>query len=475
MLRYPIIFLWVLINSGVVAQPTPELIFPDSLPEQPPFKLFRAEENYDYLRDKANKQYEEDYVDAIKFIGLNASNSINLSFGGEIRFRVEDFTNRNWEEEDVTFYSQRIALHSNLNLGKYVRFFGEFYHGMVSLEEAEFAQSDRLDWHQGFLEIKIPVDKKRLSLRFGRQEMAFGATRLVGIREGPNIRRSFDMGRVIFQSPLSKVEVFYGQEVRPLFGAFDNEFSLFNEEAQNPKLWGVYSQFALKNDAGKTELYYLGFESPQSFFNDATGQDKRHTLGIRRFGKIENRFRYNTELMLQFGETGGKNSTSWAFETDWHYILSPNNWRPELGLKLDILSGDQTHGDDKIQTFNPMFTNPGYFSLAGIIAPVNLIEFHPSISIQPLEKLKLYLEWTSFFRHSKQDGIYAPPRFLRREGQQSNERFIGNQLGAKISYEFDRHFDLDLDFSYFIAGSFLESTGSHLNMMHIAPALSYKF
>ena len=174
------------------------------------------------------------------------------------------------------------------------------------MEQEQFTQSDQLDWHQGFVEAKIPLENKRLSLRFGRQEMAFGATRLVGIREGPNIRRSFDMGRAIFTTSRSKIEVFYGKEVRPLFETFDNEFSLFSSNAQNPKLWGIYSQFAFKNDFGKTEIYYLGFESSQSFFNDAMGEDERHTIGIRRFGKLGKNLRYNTELMYQFGETGEK-------------------------------------------------------------------------------------------------------------------------------------------------------------------------
>lgn len=443
--------------------------------EPPAFKLFRAEENYDYLKDKENNPYKEDYLDAIKFIGLNTAKDINLRFGGEIRPRVEHFTNRNWEDDDETFYSQRIALHSNLNITQYVRLFGELYHGLVSSEEEEFAQSDQLDWHQGFLEIKLPIDKNRLSFRFGRQEMAFGATRLVGIREGPNIRRSFDMGRAIFQTNRSKTEVFYGNEVSPSFEVFDNEFSLFDADAQNPRLWGIYSQFAFKNDFGKTEVYYLGFDTPQSFFNDAVGEDIRHTLGIRRFGTIGKKLRYNTELMVQFGETAGKTTTAWAFETDWHYKFNDIDWQPELGLKLDILSGDRTNGDDNIQTFNPMFTNPGYFSLAGVIAPVNLIEFHPSIAIHPIEKLKIYLEWASFFRYSINDGVYAPPRFLNLAGQQTDERFIGNQLGFQIDYELDRHFGLALDFSYFIIGGFLESTGNDCNMMHIAPTLSYKF
>ncbi len=470
-----IIFLLVAFNAGVVAQTAPALALQDSLLEQPPFKLLRAEENYEYLKAREKGFYKADYLDAIKFIGLNASESINISFGGEIRLRMERFSNRNWEDKDETFYSHRLALHSNLNLTKHLRFFGELYHGLVSLEEEEFAQSDQLDWHQGFLEIKILTEKNQLNLRFGRQEMSFGATRLIGIREGPNIRRSFDIGRVIYQTARSKSEMFYGKEVRPQFEIFDNNFSIFNSNTQNPKLWGIYSQFALKNDFGKMEIYYLGFESPQSFFNDANGKDERHTLGVRRFGKIGRKLRYNTELMFQFGETGEKNAIGWALETDWHYQFINKKWRPELGLKLDILSGDKTFSDNTIQTFNPMFTNPGYFSLAGIIAPVNLIEFHPSFSFRPTERLNIYLEWAFFFRYSKNDGIYAPTRFLRREGQQANERFIGNQLGFKIAYEIDRHFSFDFDYSYFIAGSFLESTGSHLNTMHIAPTITFKY
>ena len=128
-----IIGLLLAINSGAFAQTAPELTLQDSLSEQPAFKLLRAEEDYDYLKVRASRHYQKDYLDAIKFIGLNASKNINLRFGGEVRLRVEDFTNRNWEAEDKTFYSHRIAFHSNLNITRYFRFFGEIYHGLISL------------------------------------------------------------------------------------------------------------------------------------------------------------------------------------------------------------------------------------------------------------------------------------------------------------------------------------------------------
>ena len=298
-------------------------------PKPPDFKLFRAEENYSYLKHKEINPYETDYLDVIKFIPLGNKN--NASLGGEIRPRIEYFNNRNWTEEDEIFYSQRLSLHANVFLTKYVQIFGELYHGFVSREEKESTQSDQLDLHQGFIALKIPInDKQNLDIRFGRQEMALGSARLLGLREGPNIRRTYDMGRVIYYQKSIKIEVFYGKEVKAEFGVFDNEFNLFNNSSMNPELWGLYSQFEIKNDIGKNELYYLGFRSPTSFYNDATGEDKRHTIGLRRFGNIGKSWRYNTEIIGQFGETGGKNVTAWAFETDWHYVFYKMKLRPYL-------------------------------------------------------------------------------------------------------------------------------------------------
>jgi hypothetical protein len=444
--------------------------------EPPSYKLFRAAEDYSYLKDPATNPYEKDYMDVIKFIALNKKKTANLRLGGEIRPRVEYFNNRNWSSEDEFFYTQRISLHSKINLGKHISFFGDLYHGMVTLEHEEFAQSDQLDIHQGFMNVRTSLGGETyLKLRLGRQEMALGSARLIGLREGPNIRRSFDMAKASFAFKGLIADVFYGKEVLPRFSAFDNDFSLFQSGAPNPELWGVYSKFSLKNDPGKNELYYLGFRSESSFYNDAFGPDLRHTFGLRRFGKIKNKWIYNSEVIAQIGSTNGQEVFAWALEIDWKYQFKKEEIKPILGLKLDVVSGDKTTGDGKIGTFNPMFTNPAYFSLAGTIAPVNLIEFHPYLEVEPIERLKIYAEWAVFNRYSIQDGVYAPPRFLNRNGLLSHEPFIGNQLGIKIDYELSRHFTVDADFSYFLAGDLLEETGEGENITHMATSISYKF
>ena len=444
--------------------------------EQPAFKLTRAEEQYAYLKDKESNPFEEDFSDALKFIPLSQSRNSYLSIGGQFRPRFEHYSNRFWlADEDQNFYSQRLALHSNLVLGKYFRLFGEVYHGYTSHEE-EFAEYDKLDLFQAFAEFKIPLQEKQvLSFRFGRQEMGLGATRLVGIREGLNIRRSYDMGRLVFVKEKTKIQAFYGKEVRPLFEAFDNEFSLFDDAATNPKLWGVYTQFPIKGLKGMNEIYYLGFQADNTFFNDVNGDETRHTIGLRRFGRLGRRWKYNSEVIYQFGEIGTSDISAFSIDTDWHYELNETKLNWIIGLKLEYTSGDKEVGDGKINSFNPMFVNPAFYSLAATVTPVNIMSIHPSVSFKPAKNLKLYAEWAIFWRASKSDALYRPTRFINRPSNGVKSRNIGHQFGGKMQYEFSRHLSFDLDISYFIAGDFLEESGEADNILHIAPTFNYRF
>jgi hypothetical protein len=298
---------------------------------------------------------------------------------------------------------------------------------------------------------------------------------LIGFREGPNIRRTFDASRIIYQTGQTNLQAFYGKEVRPQFNAFDNEFTLFDGGASNPKLWGLYTQFKIKNFTGKNEIYYLGFQSKQSIFNDVSGKEKRHSVGLRRFGTLGKRFHYNTELIYQFGEIDNATINAFNIETDWQYKLINTSWKSTPGLKLEYTSGDRREGDAKVNTFNPLFVNPAYYSLAATITPVNMVSVHPSISIQPTEKLNLYAEWGFFWRASKNDGLYSPPRFVNRPANGISNKNLGNQLGFKTSYEFNRHISFDFDMSYFIAGGFQKASGESDNIFHIAPTFNYKF
>ena len=207
------------------------------------------------------------------------------------------------------------------------------------------------------------------------------------------------------------------------------------------------------------ELYYVGFQSNLSAFSDVAGKETRHTVGLRRFGTLARKFRYNTELIYQFGDLGNNSICAFNFETDWKYTFINIKWRPTIGLKLDWSSGDNEINDGKLNSFNPMFVNPATYSLAAVNTPVNLLSFHPSFVFFPAKEWLINIDYALFYRSSTDDGLYNPPRFQTRAADGIIDRYIGNAFGLYIEYNHSEHLVFDIRSSYFIVGDFLEASG----------------
>ena len=444
--------------------------------EAPPaLQSNRADENYAHLRDGTKNPYQNVFGDSLKYLAFDSKRSVYLSLGGSYRARVEHFTNQNWTSEEESYYSQRLSFHSDLHLGKHVRVFAELYHGYTS-DTVRLFQSDDLDWHQLFVELSLPINKKQqVKLHFGRQEFELGANRLIGTREGTNMRRSFDMAKLRYNLKEYSMQFFYGKEVQVQFEAFDNSFDLFDTDSTNPETWGVYFNIPSKKVAVTDELYYIGFRSKRAGFSDVFGEEMRHTIGLRRVGKIKERMTFNTELLYQFGTLGDHTIRAFNIETDWKFLFTKWKMRPMLGIKLDFSSGDRALADGRIQTFNPLFVNPAIYSLAAVNTPANLSSFHPNITFFPAKGLSIYADYALFFRTSRADGLYAPPRFQARPANGLSDRHIGDALGISIQYIANRNTTLSIMSSYFIPAAFIEASGPSENTFFIAPTASFRF
>jgi len=436
--------------------------------EAPAYSMLRAEESYTYLRE--GSPYASDPFDPIKFVRLNHDGSLFLTVGGEVRLRLEFFDNADWESGRDELYSQRLSVHTALNVGQQVRFFGEVYHGLLSKSEPAFAEDDDLALHQGFLELRLLDDiRHRVNLRVGRQELAYGSARLIGIREGPNIRRSFDAARVIYTGGPLQMEGFFGSEVVTSPGTFDNSRN------RDMAVWGLFSRFSIPGIVGSTEAYYFGVDVDQARFDDGIAAERRHSVGIRRFGSLGSAFRYNTEVIFQFGTFGDQNIRAFAVETDFHYLLNSLELRPVLGIRLDYVSGDRGAADGTLNTFNALFTNPAYFGLLSQLTPMNLFDIHPSLTLELSERAEAIVDWDFFWRASKDDGLYSPPRFFARAGDPMQGRFIGHQPGLEFVYRVSRHLTWSTEASYFVSGDYLMDSGDAENIINLATTLSFKY
>ena len=353
---------------------------------RPEYKSTRYDEDWSALKDPALRT---DPLDAIKWIPLNSDGSWWMTLGGELRERFESSSNRDFgfaSHGQDDYFLHRIYLFSDVHYGPHVRSFVEIATGAVSSWEGVVAatQKDDLDFLQGFGEVTLPLGSGDVMLRAGRQEMSFGSSRLVSIRESPNFRRSFDAIRASWTaSPDFKADAFVARPVIPQTGTLDDG----NDPDQ--LFGGIYSTFEVSAVPGlKADLYYFGLERDVASFAQGSGREVRHTVGTRLFGTSSG-FDYNLEAAYQSGSLGSADIRAWTTSADVGYTLDAVPFSPRLGLKADAISGDSDLGDHKLGTFNPLFPKLPYFSEANLAAPANLLDIQPGISLSPRADLKL--------------------------------------------------------------------------------------
>ncbi|NJO02734.1 MAG: alginate export family protein [Bacteroidia bacterium] len=147
----------------------------------PEFKMLRAEENYEFLKD--NPSLPRSWYNWFKFIPLNARQDVYLSLGGELRYQYEYFKNENFVDglaDPNGWWLHRYILHSDWHLGNKLRIFGQSQAAFraFSVPPPRRIDKDELDLHQGFLEYREQLnDHQSLALRLGRQELWYGNRR----------------------------------------------------------------------------------------------------------------------------------------------------------------------------------------------------------------------------------------------------------------------------------------------------------
>src|ERR1700678_4678923 len=158
------------------------------------YQLLSEDEDWRFLRDPALRQ---DFWDPIKYIPLrNGANDWYLTIGGEAREVWEQIGNDNWGESPFWngYFNERYMVHFDVHYGKHVRTFVELKSGLNSFryEGPRPIDEKKLDFQAAFLELGTSDAANSVKFRVGRQELEYGSGRLIDVREGPNVRLSFD-------------------------------------------------------------------------------------------------------------------------------------------------------------------------------------------------------------------------------------------------------------------------------------------
>ena len=336
------------------------------------------------------------------------------------------------------------------------------------------ADDDGPDVHQAFAEVAFGdafgLPTKNVFVRAGRQELHYGAGRLISIRNGPNVRFDFDglLGRAKVGGTIT--DVFAVRPTENDRGEFDNG----TDETQ--AVWGLYTSTALGDilpGAGafvgrsNLDLYYIGFEREESpyAFQMTPLDETRHTIGARYWtgGPPTEGWGLDVEAAYQFGSANGLLAGSGLIDADISagfvagsisYGFADAPWTPIVGSRFGLSSGDGDPTDGTLTTFRAPFPPGRYFGESNPIGPGNVAGIGPYITVRPAANLSLTGRYQAFWRLEEEDGIYAPPQVpLRMNAGERN--FIGQEFSVIADYTFNNYLSLNATLSHFETGSFL--------------------
>jgi len=408
--------------------------------QAPTLSITRYDEDWSDLADADKRAHH--WTGPFKYIPLG--DGIWASTGLELRLRSESLTNDQWgAAPDQTYLWTRALPYADLHVGHlraFVQPMASFATGVKPA--AGPTDQSRLDLLQGFAE----ADLGPLTLRGGRQMVSLGTERLVGTRYGPNVPLAFDGVRALVRLGGVNISLLALRPVQPGLSDLDDHSS------HTKGLWGAYAVLS------GWDVYYLGYRNKTARFGGITGNEERHSIGLRSYG-TRGRLHWNVEGVAQFGHFAGQRIGAWTVGSEVGVTFPQTPGSPDATLRFNIISGDGHAGDGHIGTFNALFPKGKYFGELSPVGPANIIDLNPRLSAHLTRKLSGSLAGMAFWRYALADGVYDVPGNLIRAPGGSRSRFIGGGAEATLAWQATAELTLSTSFSVFAPGPFLRETG----------------
>ena len=414
-----------------------------------------------YLDDASawRKNPADDCANTLKDIPL--ADGVALTLGGQLRVRFENWDNFAFAPaNDDDFLLGRLRLHADLTLGDHLRIFVEGRSADTTSRDLPGGRRpidrDTLDLQNAFADVILPeVGGVQLTLRPGRQEMNYGAQRVLSALDWVNTRRTFDGGRILASAGGWKIDGIAARLVQV-------DPTAFNDEDSGRDLYGVYATRGFKETPVKSvDLYWLVADNQTNTFATAAGDENRDTFGARVAGRCPlTGIEVDLEGAWQTGDMAGQ-------DVDAHMVavaLARKIPFCPLGSTLtagyDLASGDGDKTDGELGTFNQLYPlGHKYFGWADFVGRQNIQDLQAGLDI-PVGKAKASVVHHWFNLDEKGDALYNAAGGIQRAGSAGACDEVGHELDLLVAWPVDQHLHLSAGWSRFFAGEFLSDTGA---------------
>ncbi len=422
--------------------------------QRPDYKNLR----FDELWKRTDRTSHWD--DEIKAIPL--APGVSLTIGGQARWREEFAHAFNLTASSDTYGQSRLLLNADLQLGDTKRAHGRVF---AELRDAQSyhrdlpggtraGDADRGDIQNLFVDAAF----EKLLVRVGRQEIAMGRERLIGVPDWTNTRRGFEGIRVLLARGAVAIDAF---DARPVIVRL--RLPNYGDTTTRVRALSIGSSVGAKAVLRALPASWQAYWYEQVV--SASTPTRRLTSGGRAVWALNVASRrapnvsFDVEGAVQRGATGAHALHAWFWTTEWQAQWRRVHGTPSLAFGLEAASGDRNASDTRFETFNTLYaaahSHGGY---ADVIGRGNEREMHVISTWEATKKVSLRAAWLRYNRLQLADGVYTKQNTVLRAASGSQDRHVADEIDLSGTLNVTRHLRLTAGHFLVQPGAFLRNT-----------------
>jgi hypothetical protein len=378
-----------------------------------------------------------------------------IQLGGQIRGRFEGVSGTSLiNNSSDNYYASRIRLDLGIEPTSWLRFFAEAQDARVGAYNTSPAPStlyNPLDIRQLYVELNLE-GKPNVRFRAGREELAFGAERLIGPADW-GISRTFDALDLTASAGRAKVDLFAGSAVLI-------DPTRLDRSKPGEHLYGAYGSIQRVLPGMNLEPYLLfkqtlDVKSETKVLGDALVASP----GARAFGIAPGRIDYAVEVVVQRGSYSTDKIVALGDSTVLGCTLWNASFKPRVSVEYNYASGDAANKDGERNTFDQFYpSNHNYYGMIDQFGWKNMKNARAGFDFQPLKKLKVRSDFNEFYLATVQDGLYNSSGTSIVLDRKATSAHIGSETNTVGLYQYSKVWKFGAGFGHLFAGEFLKES-----------------
>ncbi len=415
---------------------------------------------------------------AFKHRSWGANGAVTTSLGLDARLHAEHFQNESFGavpggDESVFL---RLTPWASVTFNDRVRLYGALKHASVGGRDASTpaAIDDPLDLHQGFVEVALGdalgQSRNDLLVRAGRQELHYGAGRLIAIRAGRIMRDDYDGALVRYRRGAWVTDAF------GFYGVEDGDDVFDNGADDTASLSGIYSSGVI--EGLNVDLYGVRWRQDDVANSADASETVRNYAGLRVSGAARGPWSWDVEATVQFGTRDATDEDIGGFQIGGRVArqFSDLPGVPTPTLEFLYSSGDDDPADGRIDTFlAPAASGLVYEDVTQPLGPGNLAWVKASLPLQVGSRLRIAPYLHAYWRVEDQDALYTlfnTPLLSPGAGEGD---FVGLDIGVTARLTLTEHLSGFAYAGQFDPGDVFSATGRDASGGSAILGLSYRY